>query len=103
MKGDNNSGDTVGLSKEIYDNVREDRSRIKNLIDSLRSVTKDDDLAGLASVEYIAKLQECMIKSNSQLIELLKTNSKSDPEKDHGLKNSDRENIFDVIDQASGN
>lgn len=83
---------------EIYDNVKGDRLRIKGLLDEYDHIAKTDPLTLVGAADQISKLQDCMIKSNSQLVELLKTRVKSNGSpKGEGLTGPDRDNMYDQI------
>ncbi len=85
--------DTEDLATEIYNNVKEDRQRIKDICSQLGAISVDDPLATAGHAEIVARLQDCLTKSNLQLIELLKVRK---PRKNDD-KDSDRETLYDDI------
>jgi len=85
------------LSDEIYQNVLDDRQRMGKIAQDLLSLSSSDPLASLGASELMARLQDCMTKSNAQLIELLRLSKKGSPDKD---RSDDRENLLDEIASA---
>lgn len=81
------------LAAEVYENVKEDRKRMQEVYEAVKGVAGGDPLAAAGGAEIIARLQDCMTKSNAQLIELLKTKKIS-----KGPEKGDREDLYDEME-----
>ena len=82
---------------EAIDNIREDRDKVKTLLDDLNQflgtgqVTHRD--VGLTAAKYVETLQ----RSNEQLVKISTILIKKEGEKSVTLTDSDKSQIFDMI------
>lgn len=98
MGDDQKPLDYLNIAAEVYANVREDRKRMVALITILEKVSETNpELAGAGASEVIARLQDCMTKSNAQLIELLRLNTKKNGAGEGAADSVGREGVLDEI------
>jgi hypothetical protein len=85
---------------EAIDNIREDRDRVKDLIDDLNQflgtgqVTHRD--IGLTAAKYVETLQ----RSNEQLVKISTLLMKKEKEQGLSLTDNDKDQIFDMIQES---
>ena len=89
--------DVANYLFEAIDNIREDRDKVKTLLDDLNQflgtgqVTHRD--VGLTAAKYVETLQ----RSNEQLVKISTILIKKEGEKSVTLTDSDKSQIFDMI------
>jgi hypothetical protein len=92
--------DANELLNEICENAREDRKRIVTLMSNLilmAELANDPEILKTLAIS-ISAIQECLGKSNSQLLEAAKIQVKTVVTKDgDGLSDTDRDAIFSEI------
>jgi hypothetical protein len=92
------------LVKEIHENARRDRKLLEEFCDALKKIDdKNDPAAKAAMIEDVAKLVDCLTKSNAQLVELAKivTRREISDSSDTGTRHKN-EDIFNEIGDGFG-
>src|SRR5690348_11080298 len=90
---------TDSLVEEIHTNVVNDRRRIIKAYDTLDRLAETDPLASAGSSDSLARFQDCLVKSNAQLIELLKVVKKDAPDF-KTTDNIDKDDIYSTIEKG---
>lgn len=96
------------LLEEILQNVREDRSKVKEIRDKIVKLAVDPDqaatfasepLAMVGIAENVAKLSDVLTKMNAQLVETMKVSAR----RDRGEQDpqAEKDSIFDEIAGSS--
>lgn len=82
------------IFQETYDNIKQDRQNIDNIITSIISENKDPVKTISGKVAYLTEIK---IKANEQMLELLKI-KKDEPKASSILDDADVEKVWNEID-----
>lgn len=99
---------TEKLIQEIVSNSREDRGRLVEVANSLKSMLNevkgrapDDDLqpdVALNISEEMSRISDSLTKINQQLVELVKLDKKQNFESKRPISEKDREDLYENIE-----
>ena len=85
---------------EAIDNIREDRDKVKSLLDDLNQFIGTGQVThrevGLTAAKYVETLQ----RSNEQLVKISTLLLKKEKEEVISLSDSDKNQIFDMIKES---
>ena len=85
---------------EAIDNIREDRDKVKSLLDDLNHFIGTGQVThrevGLTAAKYVETLQ----RSNEQLVKISTLLLKKEKEEVISLSDSDKNQIFDMIKES---
>tara|TARA_R110000796_G_scaffold6309_5_gene22550 strand:- start:6612 stop:6902 length:291 start_codon:yes stop_codon:yes gene_type:complete len=91
--------DIDGYVEEAIDNIRNDRAVASNLLVDLINHLKQDDARHQYSGQIAAKYLEVLQRSNEQLVKVTTLLAKKQ-DAAAGLTAQDREEIYDIINEA---